>query len=141
MKLKKLLHNNGQSAIEFAFVCIFFFAILFALIDMVRICYSWVSLQYTVNEAARENSLGNDATASAQAIANALGLSSADVLLYDSEGKAISGTGNPLQFVRLRVHKQVILNLMSDAMLSLVGNPGRNYDIYAEAIIRNEPFR
>ena len=134
--------HKGQSAVEFALVIIFFIIFLIALTDMVRICYNWVSLQYAVNEAARESSLNRNGRTLVDTIATNLGISTADVTLIDVETNLpiAVGSGSPLKFVKLRIHNQVLLSLPSAFVLQLMGNPKGTYDFNVETIIRNEPF-
>jgi hypothetical protein len=45
--------SRGQSAVEISLVFIVFFVLFFALGDMVKISYSWLSLQYATNRGIR----------------------------------------------------------------------------------------
>ena len=139
MSLKKLRSNLGQGSVEFAVTCIFYFFLIFWIIDAVGICYNWVSLQFAVNEAARNNSMGYDAVSKAQGIATSLGIPATNVEILDSTGTPVTGAGDPLTFVRLRVRNTVTLNPVSSAMLHIVG-VSRPINVAVEALIRNEPF-
>lgn len=141
MNNKNFKNKKGQSSVEFSFTIIFFLIFILALTDMVRICYSWVSLQYAVNEAARSNSLGRDVNVRAQNIATALGIPLSNVQLLDlNDGPINTGQGNALTFVRVIVNSSVRFNPVSNALLGIMGYRNASFDIKAETMIRNEPF-
>lgn len=141
---QRLSGAKGQATVEFAFIVLIFFAFLFALFDMARICYNWSALQYSVNEGSRFGSIGNRNTAAISAQVNAtaasLRIPAPAIQILDFNNVPIVNQGsNPLVFFKLRADNVVNLNPVSAMMLALMGNRGGIYNVRAETVIRNEP--
>ena len=155
-KTSKLAKTMGQSTLEFAWACMFLFAVLYAMTDMVKICYSWVSLQYALNESTRKNSLGSQNAATiASEVAKQLGVN-ADIDIYDNTETIVSHysaatglethpttkrpSGDPSSFIYLKAHSVVHLGFVSDLIFRILGKTSGVFDVYVGTIIKNEPF-
>lgn len=139
-------NRRGQAAVEFTLAFVIFIVFMIVLSDMVRICHRWVSLQYAVNEAARYGSLGSTGPGGRDAaieqkvvdIADSLGVHGVVVTFLDDAGSASPGA--PLTFYRLVAQTPVILNPLSSYVMAVTGDISGEYQVTAEAVIRNEPF-
>ena len=130
------LGKKGQGTVEFALAVFVFFALMLVLIDMVRISYNWVSLEYAVNEAARIGSVSastTDVQAEVVEIASRLGVNTENITF--STGGSASSSG----FYELQAQVPIVLNPLSGLLLKIAGNYDRNWTVTAETLIRNEP--
>ena len=133
MKGKLLFNRKGQGAVEFALSFVVFLAFMVILTDMVRVCYNWVCLQYSVNEGSRLGSVDStvDIPTKVKSIASSLGLDSTKITITTSN--ASPGVLNELQAV-----DAVTLNPISGLIFKITGNYSGTYNVTATTIIRNE---
>lgn len=142
----KLRRRSGQATVEFAFAMFCFAVVLVMLGDVVKIGYSWLSLQYCVSEAARIGSVLDGASTRQDAIedkvievASGLGLEGVTVQFFDSGGGTTAGL--PQTYFRLEAQDQIQLNPVSSHLAALLGNRPNSVTIHAETMVRNEPYR
>ena len=132
---RKLAHQRGQATIEMAFALLIFGIFMLIITDMLRIGYSWITLQYAVNEGARIASLeqGFDSGGRIAAIqsrvvdvATALGINNVSVSVDDSTSVA-----------EVEATATVNLTPFSDLVLNFGGNYDRTYNIVAQTAVRS----
>ena len=137
MRLKSRKAQKGQATIEYAFAALFFFAFLLFITDMVHIGYSWVTLQFAVNEGARYASLGQSggnrsSEIEAKVIEVASGLGVNDV--------SVNFINDSISISEVEASTTINLNPLSDVILNFGGNYNRTYQIVANTAVRNEAF-
>ena len=153
MRRFKITGCKGQSALESAIACMFLFAFMLGMADVTRICYSWTSLQYAVNQSGRFGILGQvdegqpDRESSIRTrvvtMANNLGvpIGLGDVSFIDSDGGNTAGA--PLTFFTVRAETDIGVTPVTGLFLHILGAHygDQSMHITVEAVMRNEPFR
>lgn len=137
------LGRSGQAAIEFGLITLVSFALMLAIFDIMRVCYSWAAIQYAVNEAARAGIINGQmptVTAQFNAIARQVGVPGATLALYDLNATAIAAGAQlpPSSFFCLEARAKVPLNIL--ALLRQKWISQKNMEVVAKTIIRNEPY-
>ena len=114
--------------------------------DLTRIAYNWMVLQYAASEASRFGSLGQiDPGAASREesirnrvtqIVNNLGVNNVNVEFSDEDGG--NTAGNSLSYYRLKLSRELYGQALTSVFLKLAG--ARTYEVTAWTVIRNEPF-
>lgn len=138
IRLKSRKTQKGQATIEYAFAAIAFFAFLLIITDMVRIGYSWTTLQFAVNEGARYASLGQSGGSNRSseiegkviAVASSLGVN----------GVSVNFINDSVSISEVEASTTINLNPLSNIVLNFGGNYDRTYQIVANTAVRNEAF-
>ena len=141
--------------IETAFMIVFFLAFVLLLSDGVKMCYDWISLQYAVNQTSRWGILGLQDSgmthqasmiARVQQTATELGLPGNQVRVRFYNPSDTSGVENnsmvnsPENFLVMRADLD-ITTPFAGAFFNIVGDlGGPNFNLMAQALVRNEPF-
>ena len=131
MKKGKFPFNRkGQGTVEFALSFVVFLAFMIILSDMVRICYTWGTLQHAINEGARLGSVNPAVIVQneVQAMANSFGIGTVTV----------TSSTEPGGFIRWTATKSITLIQPSPLILAITGTYNTQYNVTATTLIRNE---
>ena len=131
----KLTGRRGQATIEMAFALLIFAIFMLIITDMLRIGYSWITLQYAVNEGARIASLeqglssgGRIAAVQSRVVNVAAALGINDVSVSVNESTSVD---------EVEATTTVNLTPFSDLILNFGGNYNRTYNIVAQTAVRS----
>lgn len=139
----KLKNQRGQGTVEMAFAIVFLLIFMFPVVDLTKIAYNWLGLQYAVNEGARVGSITtvnreNTIRTKVTDIASSLNISPITVTFTDEEGGATAGAS--LEFYTLSAYRDVPISNLTSFFAKMFGNYGGTYRVLARMTIRNEPF-
>ena len=129
--------KRGQAMVEFAIVVILFFAFLFVFIDMMKIAYVWLSVQYSVNKTIR---WGRPNTYTEEAISEKItGIAgSLGVDLGGEAGGAVNVTADSRR-IEIEIQKDVEISPLSGMLLQFMGSSYvRTYRINLRELVSRE---